>query len=156
MADDPKIGSKDDEHVSPQAQEPTILIIDDDEALLNMAVEVLSNSGRHSVIKASDPDQALQLIATTPSLKLLLSDVELGSTTGPALIREALKDRPPSLGVVFMSGNFDAAQFRKTDPKLQKPVDINQLRAVVGEVLNSRRPHFEPRKDGVERRRSVV
>ena len=136
-----------------KTEEPTILIIDDDEDVLNMMVEGLRMFGRHSVIGSSDPQQALQLIATTLSLKLLLSDVQLGSTTGPTLIREALKDRP-GLVVIFMSGDFGGARVRKTDPVLHKPVGLTQVCAVVEDALHSEKPTFIPRDDGVERRRS--
>ena len=136
-----------------KTDEPTILIIDDDEDVLNMMVEGLRVFGRHCVIGSSDPQQALQLIATTRSLKLLLSDVQLGSTTGPALIREALKDRP-TLIVIFMSGDFGGARVRKTDPVLHKPVGLTQVCAVVEDALHSEKPPFTPRDNGVERRRS--
>src|SRR5687768_10630784 len=133
--------------------EPTILIIDDDEDVLNMMVEGLRRFGRHSVIGSSDPQQALQLIATTLSLKLLLSDVQLGSTTGPALIREALRNRP-GLVVIFMSGDLGGARIRKTDPILHKPVGLIQVCNVVEGALQSEATPFMPREDGIERRRS--
>jgi DNA-binding NtrC family response regulator len=136
------------------AEDPVILIIDDDEEILNLTVEVLRKSG-HSVIASSDPQRALELIATTPSLKLLLSDVDLGSTTGPALIRQALKDRP-GLGVVFMSGDFGASRIRKTDTMLQKPLSIAQLRAVIHDALHTAPPSFIAREDGQERRRMAM
>jgi two-component system cell cycle sensor histidine kinase/response regulator CckA len=136
------------------AEDPVILIIDDDEVLLNLTFEVLSRSG-HSVIGSNDPQQALELIATTPSLKLLLSDFELGSTTGPALIRQALRDRP-GLGVVFMTGNADACRIRKTDTLLLKPLSIAELRTVIDDALHTQPPHFVPREGGQERRRLSV
>jgi two-component system cell cycle sensor histidine kinase/response regulator CckA len=129
---------------------PEILIIDDHEAVLNLALEVLRRSG-HNVVGTSDPKKALELIAATPNLRVLISDIDLVTTTGPALVREALKNRP-EVAVIFMTGNVDESTIRRTDPLIRKPFNISDLRAEVERALKKARPSAR-RREGPERRR---
>jgi DNA-binding NtrC family response regulator len=132
---------------------PQVLIIDDDEAILTMVLELLKRSG-HSAIGTPDPQHACQLIGTTPSLKLLVSDVDLRSTTGPAVIRKGMKNRP-DLGVIFMTGGVGETRIRNTDPVLNKPFSIVQFCAVVEHVIETAPILSERRSTGPERRRLV-
>ena len=81
----------------------TILVVDDDLRILNMTADVLRDQGL-DVVQAASGTAALQLLATTPGIDLLLSDVLMPGQTGPNLA-DAATAIYPHLRVVFMSGD---------------------------------------------------
>jgi len=127
-----------------------ILVIDDDESVLAYAVDALRTCG-YRAIGASTPSAAMEVIRTVPSLRLVLSDVALGPTTGPALVRQALRHRP-DLKVVFMTGGSTDVLVRRSDPVLAKPFQVAELCETIERVLKAK-PTSERPKAGVERRR---
>ncbi|WP_396627331.1 ATP-binding protein, partial [Luteitalea sp.] len=81
----------------------TILVVDDEPALLELAVAALAMRG-YRVLQAGSPAQALDVAAAHGGrIDLLLSDVVMpgGSAT---VIVETLRERQPDLRVLFMSG----------------------------------------------------
>ncbi len=90
----------------------TVLIVDDDEAVLLSLRSLIERSG-YSAICASDPNQAMQMVeAATPDV--VIQDMNFGSRTdgeqGLALI-DNIKARSPSLPVMLMTawGSIDLA-----------------------------------------------
>jgi two-component system cell cycle sensor histidine kinase/response regulator CckA len=133
---------------------PNVLIVDDDKLVLEFVVLALNKLG-YVAVGRTDTDSAMEVVNTTPSLELLLSDICLESSTGPDLVRQALRDRP-ELKVVFMTGGFDVGSFRKTDLVLNKPFDLQGLRRTIDSIFNRGQPRFEPPPAGLERRRPVA
>jgi two-component system cell cycle response regulator CpdR len=81
----------------------TILVVDDDEAILRMVVGVLRDAN-FRVLSANSNVAAIKLAAETPEkIHLLLSDVEMPGASGPDL-GQALKKTRPDMHVMFMSG----------------------------------------------------
>jgi two-component system cell cycle sensor histidine kinase/response regulator CckA len=123
--------------------------------MLEFALAALKRLG-YIAIGRSDPESALAVVKSTPSLRILLSDICLGPITGPDLIRKALRDRP-ELKVVFMSGGFDNISFRRTDPVLDKPFRLDRLQKALDYVLRKQEQvPPEPGPAGTDRRRSLV
>jgi DNA-binding NtrC family response regulator len=137
-----------------QTSDPNILVVDDDSSMLEFALAALDRLG-YVAVGRSDPESALDVVKSTPSLQVLLSDICLGPMTGPELIRQALRDRP-ELKVVFMSGGFDNVSFRRTDPVLDKPFRLDRLQKALDSVLNDQQPPSEQAPAGTERRRSIA
>ena len=81
----------------------TILLVEDDDAVRQLATEILTRNGI-KVIAASGPAEALA-IGKRPSfhLDLLLTDVVMPRMSGPDLARKFRKERP-NLNVLFMTG----------------------------------------------------
>jgi DNA-binding NtrC family response regulator len=129
-----------------------VLVVDDEESMRQFTVLALNRLGFIALAR-SDVDGAMEIVNTTPSLQVLLSDICLQSTTGPELVRQVLRNRP-ELKVVFMSGGFDNVAFRQTDPLLDKPFGLASLRVAIESVLNQSTTPFEPRITN-ERRRLV-
>jgi DNA-binding NtrC family response regulator len=81
----------------------TILVVDDNEAVLKVVVAILEFANFH-VLSADSGASALKLARETEGkIDLLLSDVDMPLLSGPDL-GEALKKVRPDLHVMLMSG----------------------------------------------------
>ena len=94
---------------------PTILVIDDEPLVLDTMARSLERVGFH-VLRAESADEARQL-ATTSTLELILSDVNMPGLLGTDLVTE-LKAAGVECPVLFTSGD---ASFDVVDKSLQVP-----------------------------------
>lgn len=86
----------------------TILIVEDEEALLEVARRSLEAAG-YTVLSALAGDEALTIAAQhAGEIQLLLTDVIMPQMSGPALAQELVRARP-QLEVLYMSGYTDDA-----------------------------------------------
>ncbi len=93
---------------APRARDETVLVIEDDPEVCDLAVSLLESLG-YEVVFAHDGAQALAVLGATPRIDLILSDVMLpGGLLGPEVVEKAKQARP-DLRVLFMSGYADAA-----------------------------------------------
>jgi two-component system cell cycle sensor histidine kinase/response regulator CckA len=84
----------------------TILLVEDEEALLKLIAEALSESG-YSVLTARDGIQALEIARSSAEpIHLLLTDVSMPKLGGPALAEYIVHMRP-EIRVLFMTGHAD-------------------------------------------------
>jgi PAS domain S-box-containing protein len=87
----------------PCDREATILVVEDDPGVRQLAVNMLHNLG-YCTVEAQDADTALQVLDSTPRVELLFTDVVLpGGKSGMDLAQEAQRRRP-DLKVLFTSG----------------------------------------------------
>ena len=118
----------------------TILVVEDDEGVRDVAVGFLRRLG-YRVLEAADASDALAQLERTPEIALLFSDVVLrGDINGPALARQAIARRP-ALRVVFTSGYARSAlPWREgLGPRvelLSKPYRIGQLARTLRRTLD--------------------
>lgn len=113
-----------------------ILVVEDDEHVRRLVVEALGRDG-HSVRGAADAEGALA-IAREERFELVVSDVVMPGTPGPALVG-LLRAIQPSLAVLFISGYFESPDI---DPRqvqgarlLLKPFSPEDLLAAVRVAL---------------------
>ena len=86
--------------MSGEAAKPRILVVDDAQDVLVTVGAFLTKEG-YSVLKASDGEEALQLIATDPSIDLLVSDFAMPGLNGADLIAQAIELRPELKALVI-------------------------------------------------------
>ena len=117
----------------------TVLLVEDEEALLKLSAQLLERLG-YTVLAASGPNQALQLAEAHPGvIHLLLTDVIMPDMSGRDLWRR-LSALRPDLKCLFMSG-YTAnviAHHGVLDEGvhfLQKPFSREALAAKVREAL---------------------
>lgn len=81
----------------------TILLVDDEEAVMAIGKEILETSG-YAVLTASTPMEAVHLAQRTPEdIHLLITDVVLPEMNGHDLA-QILMQEMPELAVLFTSG----------------------------------------------------
>ena len=122
-----------------------VLVVDDERFFRELYGEVLSGAG-HQVQVAASGDEALNLLGAA-RFDLLLTDLVMPGLDGLSLLREA-KLRDPGLEVVAVTGRDDArlavaAMKAGCADFLLKPVDHEELAAVVGKALAKARLSHE-------------
>jgi len=127
-----------------------ILVIDDNQEIVDLTTTFLSQAG-FTTFGTTDPEEAIRLVETNHSIKLVLSDILMPKITGPEFVRRALKSRDGDVRVLFMSGGFKGVRFRQTDRLLDKPLSFKSLAAEIRSILTElpKAPSWE----GPERRR---
>jgi PAS domain S-box-containing protein len=91
------------EEAEPLGGSETILVVEDDEPLRELAVRILQDAG-YRVIEAKDAEAALDILQVSkPGIDLLLTDVIMPGKTGSKLVEQA-RVVYPNLRSLFMSG----------------------------------------------------
>ena len=127
---------------SPVTTRHTILVVDDDPLYLRSVLRFLRDPA-FEVLAADGSDEALSVAAAHPgAVDLLLTDVVLPGTDGPALAAR-LRERHPAMRVVFMSG-YGVEILAKYGAEagdsafLTKPMSQGALRECVTRLLETR------------------
>ena len=120
-------------------QSRTILVIEDEPAVLRLVAESLRSAG-YEVHTAGGPEEAIQVAKQLGSaLELIVSDVVIPRRGGPEIVAD-IRTRVPQVRTLFMSGNADAAQANEGhpihDPLLPKPFTTKALLKAVEAVLS--------------------
>ena len=104
----------------------TVLVVDDEPVIRSMMTEVLQQEG-HSVFTADSGAQALSLFRShSREIDLLISDIVMPETDGPALASKMQAERP-GLPVLLISGCYDTKQLNSSFEFLPKPFSISDL-----------------------------
>lgn len=116
-----------------------ILIVDDELQVTRVLARQLEFDG-HRVRIAVNAERALAILAAEPLPDLVLSDLAMPGRMQGIALAQAILGSYPSIRVILMSGG-DAARHHETRvtacnvPFLQKPLDREQLRALVQSAL---------------------
>jgi CheY-like chemotaxis protein len=116
----------------------TILVVDDDPRVRSVASTFLRRDG-YTVIGAASPDEALDLVALDPSIRLAVIDIVMPVMTGFDLAKE-IRRIAPWMRIVFMSGfQSDLFQQPVDDPVVTKPFRIDALTDAVATAFARQR-----------------
>jgi two-component system, cell cycle sensor histidine kinase and response regulator CckA len=119
----------------------TILLVDDEEALLRLTAERLTECG-YTVLAARDGIHALEIARSfTGAIHLLLTDIMMPRMGGLALARSVSELRP-EIRVVFMTGHADReGSYREAlasgAESIDKPFSNERLMRLVGRILDT-------------------
>ena len=119
---------------------PNILVVDDEQAIRHLLSEVLAKDG-HRVEIAEDGDAALEKIAPA-DFDLVVSDLHMKEVDGIGVLRAA-KSKNPYTEVLILTGRGTVASAVEAMrlgayEYLTKPVDLQELRLKVKQVLEHR------------------
>ncbi|MBN8872386.1 MAG: response regulator [Rhodospirillales bacterium] len=114
---------------------PAILVVDDDEEVRIIVAEFLEDFG-YSVVQAGGGRAALKILESTPSIRLLISDIRMPDMSGIELTDRATAQWD-ALKVILISGYFVAQQV--TRRFLRKPFRMIDLESAVRAELGP--PH---------------
>ena len=122
----------------PDSAAATILIVEDEPTVCELAAETLLDAG-YRVLTAADAWQAEAILANE-SVDLLFTDIDLArNTNGLALARRA-RQICPDLPVVYTSGGRDGLPARDSvsgSVFVPKPYRPSQLVALTRDALNA-------------------
>jgi len=119
----------------------TILIVDDEAALLMLAKEFLQSLG-YTMLPASSGKQALEILAQQPDVDMLFSDVVMPGMNGYELAEKASAEQP-GLKVLLTSGYTEMAVARNDQARfnanlISKPYSLRELAQRIREILEIR------------------
>jgi signal transduction histidine kinase/ActR/RegA family two-component response regulator len=124
-----------------QARRGRVLVIDDEERLRTTLVDVFMTLG-HDVDQAATGGDGLSLLATK-AFDVVVLDLRLPDIDGKA-VWEQMVSRDPGLvrKVIFITGDTMSAETqtfleRAGRPVLTKPVTMDQVRVVIGQILDA-------------------
>ena len=117
----------------------TILVVDDDPGVREVAVSSLESFG-YRLLAAENGQAALDILKGTERVDLLLVDMAMPGMNGVEVIRRA-RERHTGLRALLVSGYADIAAFSPAegDLVLQKPYRLAQLADSVAEALRRER-----------------
>ena len=117
----------------------TVLVVEDERAILNLIATSLATEGYH-VLKAASSHDALEVVAAYGGVvDLVLTDATMPGMSGVELARELLATRPDLIAII-MSG-YTQEEISGFDPRhrsmstMQKPFTPVELRVRVREAL---------------------
>ncbi len=116
-----------------------ILVVEDDEKIRFLSVEILRDFG-YTVVQAGDASQALAVLAVTPHVDLLFTDIVMPGMNGRQLADKARASRP-DLKVLYTSGFTKNAVVHNGVldagvALISKPFTIDDLTIKVRQVLD--------------------
>lgn len=122
-----------------RGREETILLVEDDPGVLDLGRTMLETLG-YRVLTAGSPSLALELLAQTGTIDLLLTDVIMPEMNGAQLAKQ-LRELRPELRVLFMSGYTadiiaQHGVLHEDLHFLQKPFDLQAISIKVREALH--------------------
>ena len=133
---------EDQAEIIPQSGGETVLVVEDEPALLAMAERMLEKLGYH-VLSAGTPSEAIGLAAAHSSeIHLLITDVVMPEMNGRA-VAERLHPIYPSMKILFMSGyTADVITHRGVLEQgvnfIQKPYSMKDLADKVREAVREK------------------
>jgi signal transduction histidine kinase/ActR/RegA family two-component response regulator len=128
----------------PQASRPnreTVLVVEDEDGVRAVTVEALAGLG-YTVIAATGPEHALELLNQGAQADLLFTDVVMPGMDGRALAHR-VKDKCPDIKVLFTTGYIPGAPLYDVIAAsgaalLPKPFTVEQLAAQIRGTLDLR------------------
>ena len=120
----------------------TVLVVEDEEAVRNLAVRILRTAG-YTVLVAASADEAVRVAeAHQGEIRLLLTDMVMPGASGE-ILAERLGAVRPRLKVLFMSGYFDGEAvgrgvWRAGVRFVGKPFTMETLTQKVREAIEGR------------------
>jgi PAS domain S-box-containing protein len=142
----PRVDAEDDaapppvRSAAPTRGSETILLVEDEQAVRNVATRVLMNQG-YRVLAACNGEEALAIAEKAAgAIELVLTDVVMPDMGGPELAARLI-ERWPGVRVVFMSGYAEGDKVRAgmeglETAFLQKPFSAESLVLMVRHVLD--------------------
>jgi DNA-binding NtrC family response regulator len=119
------------------AEPDTILVVEDEEALLSLMKETLETNG-YRVLAAKDPAAALEAFRKThDEISLVITDLALPVMNGRDMVQQ-MRDVEPEMKVIEVSGYGGSDREMsavKREAFIQKPFESQVLVATVQRVL---------------------
>ena len=121
----------------------TILVVEDEPAVRETAVEILKSLG-YTVLEAANGPQALAMMESAPPIDLLFTDVVMPGGIGGQALAQELGKRRPGLRILYCSGYTENAFLQQGrlgagEGLLQKPYRRRDLARKIRAILDTPR-----------------
>jgi signal transduction histidine kinase len=124
------------QNVSLPRHDATVLVVDDDRDVRQLAVSCLENLG-YQVLAADGGQAAIDIAATDIGIDMVLIDIAMPEITGIEAMEVILKKRP-AIPYLYMTGYVGKTKLDPSEQRvLKKPFTIADLAAKVEETLFS-------------------
>ena len=109
------------------------ILLVEDEPLILMGIEASLEEAGHSVMAASNADDAIKQL-TSSSVDLILTDIDMPGSMDGLRLAAAVRDRWPPVKIVVMSGKRKPGsdQLPKHARFISKPFPEKELMKVIG------------------------
>ena len=140
VEDELEAPAEEEQAVAPTGGDETILLVEDEEQVRELALEILTMNG-YRVLVARHGAEALRMCEQHGDIiDLMLTDMIMPQMNGHELYRRASEVRP-EMKVVFMSGYTDrdvvgVEAFGEELPYIQKPFSLDSLARQIRQVLD--------------------
>ena len=136
--DAPEAATEEDPAPAPWRGSGTVLVVDDEDTVRNVAVRLLSFFGFQSVT-AADGREAMEIFPTLTDVRFVFLDLTMPHMDGEQTLR-ALRKLQPDVRVLIMSGFSEhdvASRFEKDEHMdfIQKPFNLTQTREKIRRLL---------------------
>jgi DNA-binding NtrC family response regulator len=111
-----------------------VLVVDDDQPFRYAISKTLGMHG-YAVLSAEGPFQALEIVRNTPSIRVVLSDLEMPGMRGAVLVGEIAEKLPQAACILMTGGAVDSATVPADVPLLHKPFLTADLIAAVERAI---------------------
>ncbi|CAN7619986.1 response regulator [Devosia sp. LjRoot3] len=85
--------------------EPIAILIVEDEMFIRMDVADQIAAAGFQVFEAANADEAIELLASTPSIRLIFTDIDMPGSMDGLKLAEAVRDRWPPVKIIVTSGH---------------------------------------------------
>lgn len=124
---------------SPPRGDETVLLVEDEQGLRNLARLILKDSG-YTVLEAQNGEEALRICEQhVGAIHVLVTDVAMPVMSGPEIAAHIVQRRP-AIRTLFISGSYDEKALKAGGPHaafLPKPFPPRALVSKVREILDA-------------------
>ena len=121
----------------------TVLVVDDEPLVLELAERALARSG-YDVLAVQSGSEALEIVNTKRQIHVVVSDVVMPGMSGPELLK-SVRRLSPSTALVLMSGYVSAEDIDMAVLFVRKPFSVLALVGMVDRAMGSRPPRHRKR-----------
>lgn len=127
----------------PNAAEPLVLVVDDEEPIRQLERRILE-SGGYRVIEASRALEAFALLQKDHQVDLVIADLQMPDLGGEEMARRMRRDRP-DIKVLYVTGHIDELMDERStlwegEAFLDKPFTAKALLEAVSLLLYKKLP----------------
>jgi signal transduction histidine kinase/CheY-like chemotaxis protein len=124
----------------PQTGNANILVVDDEQIVLNLVEDTLTDEG-YNVTTTPSPKQAIDLVKQQ-TFDFILTDIRMPEMNGIELVKEIHKITP-TIGVIFMTGyaNLDTAKQAIKEGAydyIMKPFELSEIRQAITRAVEQK------------------
>jgi DNA-binding NtrC family response regulator len=127
-------GERDPEQGWPAAKQLTVLLVDDEPAVLRAIGRMLSLDG-HDVLKAEDPNVALDILSRE-KVDVVVADIDMPHMNGVELVAHVRRLYPAVVRILLtgratLGSTIDAINNGEVFRYVTKPWDVSEMRATL-------------------------